>query len=64
MKRIKALIVLLTGISLMMTSCADVPDNVKDRKQGQEDKVTVSDGVTVDKLLEGAEDIPAYIKAF
>ena len=64
MKRIKALIVLLTGISLMMTSCAEVPDNVKDRKQGQEDKVTVSDGVTVDKLLEGAEDIPAYIKAF
>jgi len=63
MKRIKVLIVLLTGISLMMTSCADVPDNVKDKKQGQEDKVTVSDGVTVDKLLEGAEDIPAYIKA-
>jgi len=58
-----AILTALAAVTIL-ASCAEVPDNVKDRKQGQEDKVTVSDGVTVDKLLEGAEDIPAYIKAF
>ena len=52
----------ILAAALLLASCADVPENVKNKKQGQEDKVELGSRVTVDRLLEGAEDVSAYIK--
>ena len=58
----KKALTMLSIIILLFSACADVPENVKNKKQGQEDKVELGSRVTVDRLLEGAEDVSAYIK--
>lgn len=58
----KRAIITLTLSAMLLASCAATPENVKNKKQGQEDKVEIGDRVTVDRLLEGAEDVSVYIK--
>lgn len=55
-------IISLTVSAMLLVSCAATPENVKNKKQGQEGKVEIGDRVTLDRLLEGAEDVSVYIK--
>ena len=59
---IKKKAVILLSAAALLASCADVPDNVRNKPEGQDSEVAVGSGVTVDRLLEGAEDVSAYIK--
>ena len=51
----------ILAAALLLASCADVPENVKNKKQGQEDKTEIGAGVPVNRLLEGIDNISDYI---
>ena len=57
-----SIISILITVIVFLTSCADTPENVINKKQGQEDKTDIGERVTVDRLLDGVEDVATYVK--
>ena len=53
-------IILILAI-ILCSSCADVPDNIKNKPQGQSEKMEIGRGVSVDRLTEGIGNISEYI---